>query len=233
MFDAALSTKNLYRIGICTHSYADTWAHQNFVGYYEYMNGMGKVRKGLIEKLIPNIGHADAKRQPDIPGLIWEDGRLVKGSREIHNKERFVEAAEFIFKKFRKHLKPEEKNEKTEKDWSKLKKDLENAIGDEFNGKDRGQKQRIENYKKLVSDFREYNKSEWFDEAVETKVRGLKDKVDWGPLNAINLFPDKYYKKPGFEDSHWYHFQVAVKEHQKWANNLYFQLYQQLEVKEY
>ena len=32
MLDAALKSKDLYRIGVSAHGYVDTWAHQNFVG---------------------------------------------------------------------------------------------------------------------------------------------------------------------------------------------------------
>ncbi len=32
MLADALNTGNLYRIGLATHCYADTWAHQNFIG---------------------------------------------------------------------------------------------------------------------------------------------------------------------------------------------------------
>ena len=38
----ALETDNLYRIGIGLHGYADTWAHQNFTGYYNEFNAMTK-----------------------------------------------------------------------------------------------------------------------------------------------------------------------------------------------
>ena len=61
----------------------------------------------------------------------------------------------------------------------------------------------------------------------------LKDRVDRGILNRINPFPDKYYKKAGFNNSHWYKFQEAVKEHQNYAVGLYSKLYSQLEVEEY
>ncbi len=219
MFDAALSTKNLYRIGICTHSYADTWAHQNFVGYLDYINGLGGVRKGIIEKLMPNIGHADAQHQPDIPGLMWNDGRLIKKNRDIHNTDRFLEAAEFIFKRFRYYLKPDGMISRTEDDWKTLKNDLIKAIGEDFKGKNLRKTERINNYQELISSFKDYDKNDWFEKAVETKV--------------IIIFPYKYHWKRGFEDSHWYNFELAIKEHQKWANELYLDLYEQLEVKEY
>jgi hypothetical protein len=78
----------LYRIGVATHSFADTWAHQNFTGWYDSFNAVGK-------NVVPNIGHADAFHQPDWVGLLWTDKRLVEG--EINNNHRFLSAAEAIF----------------------------------------------------------------------------------------------------------------------------------------
>ena len=66
IFDDALQSRNLYRIGIAAHSYMDTWAHQNFVGYYDSFNAM----QGILNKTLPNIGHADAKHNPDWPALV-------------------------------------------------------------------------------------------------------------------------------------------------------------------
>ena len=48
------SETRLYRIGIATHAYADTWAHQNFVGWYDHFNNIALDPK-------PDIGHADAR----------------------------------------------------------------------------------------------------------------------------------------------------------------------------
>jgi hypothetical protein len=35
----ALKTEDIYRIGLAIHSYADSWAHQNFVGSEDVFNG--------------------------------------------------------------------------------------------------------------------------------------------------------------------------------------------------
>lgn len=233
LMDEALSTKDLFRIGVCTHCYADTWAHQNFAGYFDYFNARG----GVLETLTPNIGHADAQTQPDIPGLVWEDEGLISANREIHNNKRLIEAAESIFKKFKAYINPKQAKNKVEEEWRAIKTELENAVGDEFRDKDQRKKERIASYKKLLknslADFKDYDKNAWFDEAIRTKVVGWKDRKNWGPLNKINIFPDKYYKKSGFESSHWYKFQEAIKEHQRFANKLYSELYYQLEVEEY
>lgn len=87
---AALRSRNLYRIGIALHTYADTWAHQGFSGLREKGN--------LVDSSspLPPIGHAQASRIPDITGLAWLDPRRPD---EIQwNGTRFLEAAEYIYR---------------------------------------------------------------------------------------------------------------------------------------
>jgi hypothetical protein len=229
LMDNALSTGDLYRIGIATHTYADTWAHQNFVGYYDYFNGMG----GVLEKITPNIGHADVQNDPDIPGLVWEDERLLSENRQINNKERFINAAENIFKKYRLYLNNTLSNEKIAEEWQPLKKDLEYAIGREFRGKkDKEYKNRTNRYKEILGTSLDYDEDDWFNEAVETDIVGLPDNQRIDLLAALKMFPDKYYKKPGFENSHWFKFQEAVKSQQNLAEELYEDLFKQMEVKD-
>jgi hypothetical protein len=70
--DDALASDDFFQIGISCHAYADTWAHQNFIGYNDRFNKFD----GMLEWVIPNIGHADAKHAPDWPAHIWSDTRL-------------------------------------------------------------------------------------------------------------------------------------------------------------
>ena len=60
----------LYRIGIATHSYVDTWAHQNFAGWYDYYNNVGLDPK-------PDIRHSDGEHHPDWINHSWVDDSLV------------------------------------------------------------------------------------------------------------------------------------------------------------
>ncbi len=184
IMDEALATKNLYRIGICTHCYVDTWAHQNFVGYKHSFCKM----TGLMEKAIPNIGHADAKHQPDIPNLNWEDKRLISANQEVHNINRFIEAAKNVFTKYCNYNEQESNGQ-----WDQLNEKLVEAMGKTTD------KKRISAYKSIVPFIPEYSVSRWFDEAIKTK----------------GVFRKKYYKSLNFEETHWYKFQKAVKAHQK------------------
>ncbi len=88
----ALKTRNPYRIGIALHTYADSWAHQNFSGYNEDWN---RVDEGLP---IPAIGHAQVFTDPDGFGMVWEDTRLIPENRTIINLMRFITAAKKIYK---------------------------------------------------------------------------------------------------------------------------------------
>ncbi|MFP4442561.1 MAG: DUF6765 family protein, partial [Spirochaetia bacterium] len=62
---AALKTRNLYRVGIALHGYADTWAHQNFIGRNHPLNRM------YSDSLLPPVGHAQAREMPDQFDLTW------------------------------------------------------------------------------------------------------------------------------------------------------------------
>lgn len=93
LFTKSLKSADLYRIGIATHTYTDTFCHQNFVGFKESFNSM----EGFLAKIIPSVGHADAKYKPDIPGRVWFDTRHVSKYTEVRNKERILEAAGNIF----------------------------------------------------------------------------------------------------------------------------------------
>lgn len=88
----ALKTRDLYRVGIALHTYADSWAHQNWSGVREDWNA---VEAG---SMIPAIGHAQVLTNPDRMNLIWEDPRLSPESRSIRNWERHFAAARMVYK---------------------------------------------------------------------------------------------------------------------------------------
>lgn len=88
----ALKTRNPYRIGIALHTYADTWAHQNFTGRLEPWNRVE------TNTPIPPIGHAQCLTRPDDSALRWDDKRLVPEHRRVDNRTRFTRAARQIYK---------------------------------------------------------------------------------------------------------------------------------------
>lgn len=86
LLTCALESRDPYRLGIALHAYADTWAHQNFVGCRHSFNAF----PGIINGIIPNIGHHDAGHKPDQLGY-WNDLRLE--NEMIDNRRRFRCAA--------------------------------------------------------------------------------------------------------------------------------------------
>lgn len=206
VFKEAIDSGNLYRIGIATHMYADTFAHQNFVGYYESFNAT--MKGGVLEKIIPNVGHADAQHQPDIPALVWKDTRLIRKNAAIDNTERFLMAAETIFGELRKYIDPHCPENTIAHDKKSLRKEIKKLIGaEDKNNKEKDN--RIARYKESIGkDFKEYRENEWFEESVDRKV-----------LLGLIKPSARYTWKPNYKESNWYKFQEAVKAHQQFAKD--------------
>jgi hypothetical protein len=206
-FKASPDTR-LYRIGIATHPYADTWAHQNFVGWFDYFNDISKDIK-------PDIGHANAEHHPDWPGHRWVDDRLVED--EVDNTVRFLDASKKIYEKYCGYIKG--KKRKANSSWQALCGQLIKAMGLSFSGnKKYYEEDRMNRYKEIAPWLGEFDEADWFNEAIDIKVRGLKDS-DSGLLSMFTTMHDKLYWKEGVdrETTHWFRFQESVKAHQELA----------------
>ena len=210
----ALDSGDLYRIGIAVHAYADTWSHQNFMGYKCKANGM----KGL-GKLVPNIGHADFLHEPDIIHNEWRDTRLKKSLQAINNDYRFIDAAKHIFVALRCHKNPGTSEAQAVSEWEGLR--LENQLRDAmdesyFLGKD--ERARIKAYQKICSELKlpqyHYDSNAWRYAAVDKRTF------------EADLF-DRYWAKPYFKDSPWYQFQLAVVAHRDLALRTFSPLFTQ------
>ncbi len=194
----ALGSRDLYRIGIATHAYADTFAHQNFVGCKSNFNDI----RGVIGAIIPSIGHADAGFKPDVPTKLWNDSRLILKNENIDNKIRFLEGAGCLYDIFRDHLGT--KNIK-----KKVVRQIDEAIGNYNSAK----RERINRYKKLIGPgFIEYRKKAWFNQAVYFEIRYIDEDPGYEQRREII-----YHWKKNYRLSHWYRFQEAVKAHQQFA----------------
>ncbi len=81
MVDCALADKGkpweLHRLGIAAHVYADTWAHQGFVGLNHDINAAGSFQDeagnsmSVVPLPLPPVGHGQARTFPDMPYLAW------------------------------------------------------------------------------------------------------------------------------------------------------------------
>jgi hypothetical protein len=218
LFTKSLKSTDLYRIGIATHTYADTFCHQNFVGFKESFNDM----EGLLEKIIPSVGHADAKYQPDIPGIIWFDKRHVSSHIEVRNKDRILEAAGNIFQFYCDNC---TKTSNIEKNKQKLVSELSEAIG-EIHEEDKREEERKKNYRDILKSitknaFRDYDEDVWFDEAVS-----YRPKAETVGTSRVET---EYFWKSEFKDNNWFKFQEAVKINQKLAESILYPLIRKLE----
>ena len=222
-FGAEQGTR-LYRIGIASHGYTDTWAHQNFIGWKESFNAVGF-------NPMPNIGHADAYHHPDWVGHRWEDERLVKG--EINNNHRFMSAAKELFRHYCDYQVSLGRYSKKQKPrWPKREKKLMAAMGEVSSGDENyGKEERISSYKQLAPWLPDFDEADWFDAAIDTKVKGLRDSKG-GILAGFTLFEDEYWWKQDADKKtkHWYRFQKAVKEHERFALKLLSPVFSQIGI---
>lgn len=220
IMEAALSSKNMYRIGMASHAYVDTWAHQNFVGCWDYFNAMS----GPIARLTPNVGHADARHNPDIPGLLWKDKRLCAANRRIDNTIRFLAAARALFLYYINYARHGITASEVKSLWQRLEKDLVAAIGKSSTRSADGTKERVMRYKDLIEDASEHDKGQWFNEAIATKIKRRS-------LRRSSVVR-RYSAREGFKTSNWFKFQKAVRAHRKITDALYTDLYEQMELQD-
>lgn len=206
IFKDAMSSGNLHRIGIGTHMFADTFCHRDFVGYKATFNWLkiDGLIKGLLDNIVPCIGHALAIHQPDIPALVWEDTRLISKEREKKNKNQILAAAGHVFDFFCQNTKPA----KAAAIKKTLLGDLGAAIGADVEADSSAlNNSRNANYRDLLgSDYKKYNKEQWFDAAVDRQVDGQ--------TVGTSDVQYHYYWKDDYQKSDWHAFQEAVKAHQ-------------------
>jgi len=215
LLNRALATGDFHRIGIALHTYADSWAHQNFTGTNDDWNDLG------TDLPVPKVGHAEAVSRPDGIAGRWIDERLEGGFRYIDNETRFIEAASRIYEKLRAFA------GKKDDDWERLRDRIKALIGppDETDSRRRD---RISGYI-LEEELLEYNKYDWIRRAVifegnETKLEDAfkaYDKFSW--LKDQLLYKTGVFKKPplharrDFYDTPYFFWQEAAKAHFKEA----------------
>ncbi|MEW6664177.1 MAG: DUF6765 family protein [Thermodesulfobacteriota bacterium] len=214
----------LYRIGIATHAYADTWAHQNFTGWHESFNAIGL-------NPTPNIGHADAQHHPDWVGHRWDDSRILDS--EVNNNHRFLSAAERIFRHYCYYLESTGRYaEQEQPDWKAVQDKLAKAMGPVSSGDENyGRKARISAYQELAPWLPDFDENTWLQAAVDVEVKGLRDSED-GLLSSFTVFKDSYYWRAAQEKekTDWYRFQRAVKQHERFALRLLSPLFDQIGI---
>ena len=214
IINLALSSKNLYRIGIACHSYTDTWAHQNFVGASNEFNSFNN----WDDQIIPNIGHADVGHKPDRLNLIWHDYRLK--SPQVNNQTRFLAAAESIFRKLKLCLDPKLSKEILKLEVNDLINDLKKVII-----KNQIREERIKAYQKLAKQEKygnqklpKYNKDLWFNQAIKEELPQLEIDLFFKKIYPLEDFNNYHWRDDkSYKTTNWYQFQEAIKKHQEVA----------------
>lgn len=212
LLDAAFKANpdiRLYRIGIATHGFVDSWAHQNFVGWYDSFNNIGLDPK-------PDIGHADGEHHPDWVNHLWVDSRLVDG--DINNGHRFLSAAEALFRKYCAYLKTQHRPDNSAQ-WAELEKELLAVSGTPYSGNEIAYREmRVPRYKEALPWQDDFDERRWFDAAIKTEVHGMRDSHE-GLVAELTVFRDEHFWREDVnkEDTAWYQFQEAVKEHEAFA----------------
>ncbi len=181
IFTKALSYQNLYMLGIASHAFTDTYAHQNFIGYSDSFNNPIGISG------IPNYGHMYYLELPDIIGINWLDIRINK---MINNNNRFIQAACNLLSYYCTYnlIKTAEARRRQKK----LKELLKPAFMESSNT-------RIKLYHDIYLEFGgttivPYSPQRWQRQIMQYSV---KDKLWIGTHN--------------FENSHWHNFQEQVK----------------------
>ena len=207
----ALDSGDLYQIGIAIHAFADSWSHQNFLGF----KNKGNARNVL--DWIPNIGHADFRHEPDKVHNEWKDPRLGEGAAVVNNDDRFMEAAKQIFIHLYKSKNPESDADSAVAEYIKL--DLENQLREAMKESyllSSDSKARIESYKNICEELDSedylYDPKKWRHAAVK------KEEVEF------DIF-DRYWAKDDFEDSDWFKFQKAVINYREYALDKFHNLF--------
>lgn len=188
---AAVKSKDIYRIGVALHTYADTFSHERFSALHEDWN---KVKKSFIGGLPPNIGHAEVFHKPDEISAEWVDERF--GKTKIRNRERALEAAERIFGLIKKGRAA----------WADVKADFETFMGaEDF-------RERTELIKAGYPEIEDYDEDRWMNEALSF-TRDASEIPPDDPLSGSSPAPRPRFVEieAGDPDAHWFRFQTAAK----------------------
>lgn len=194
----ALAATRLYRIGIASHAYADSWAHQGYVG--------GFTRFNSVSRIFPlPVGHLNKGMLPDWFGGRWLDERLVHPA--IDNQTRFLSAAKRLYENYTSFLRKQ--GRMFNMTWDNVEAAILYVARNAAPGAD-GMKSRIASYKDLMPWLPEYDRWTWFNEAV---TPGARSRIRQGLYTVFFGTFTRFNWKARPEETHWYKFQEAAKEH--------------------
>lgn len=212
LVERAMKKGDLYRFAIALHTFADTWAHQDFSGKWEPWNMISP------SNALPSIGHAQAGRDPDQYNRVWHDARLEEGLNEIHNNARFLEAARQTYR----YLCAWQKRQATDED--QVIQQLQYLIEPIVENADH--RSRAKRFIETCG-MPLYNRRAWIEEALEpperfwedeTMVAGW-DKVLWLAEELLVktriISREQLRVKPGFFESKFFRWQLAAQDQRR------------------
>ncbi len=207
----ALKSRNLYRVGIALHTYADSWAHQNFSGKSEDWNRLDP------SSPLPPIGHAQKLRDPDKIDSVWEDSRIAGLERTVDSRKRNLDAAGRIYRYLTTY------NGRSFADEELVLGNLERILGPPGR---KGTEERIVDFV-IECSMAEYRRTQWRQEAFTGEGANLDpgfgngdmesrmDKLLWLKEELLHkteiLKRQPVTAKPGFYSSNFYKWDQAAR----------------------
>jgi len=168
----------LIAVGVALHSYADTWSHQGFSGFWDSDNNdisnletgprgqstLCKIASKFISYAAPDIGHAELGKLPDRSDIVWRCKPPKRTPEGESNCEEFLEASRTILDLL-------SNTTKKGKPWNDIKAKLRNCFmnpwdGDGFKPSDRSEWRT--QFPKLHFD---YDPRSWFEAALKPSGR--------------------------------------------------------------
>jgi hypothetical protein len=205
---AALKSRDLYRVGIALHTYADSWAHQNFTGQSEEWNRIDS------KSPLPPIGHAQKLRDPDRVDAVWTDPRIQGEAARVDGRARQLAAAGRIYRYLATY------NRRSFADEELVISNLERILGQ----REKSNEERIADFV-IECTMEEYRRTHWRREAFTGEGAALDpgngefdstmDKILWLKDELLHktelLKKQPVSAKPGFYSSNLYRWDQAAR----------------------
>ncbi len=214
----------LCRLGIALHSLADTWAHQQFSGWWSSVNDVEGIEidegegfhhlifRNIYLDYLPVVGHAEAGHLPDQPWIKFRYERPHYGDVfERSNQDLYMDASEYIYGVLSGAVGGGAVDPIP---WSEIGPRLALA----FSGyRDEDADERCARWQEAFGDLfpaehpMEYDKLTWRSEALQA----LGDsQLDWDDLqremHPTKVLSPRFRARSGFADSWWLRFHRAA-----------------------
>ncbi len=206
--------RDLIRLGIALHSYADTWAHQGFSGFWDHKNNdisNVKIKRGpnkwesvnlvstFVSYAAPDIGHGEAGSLPDRTDVSWHC-EPHKYTKHRNNTVQFLGAAKKILELL------SGRGTEAAQPWSRIEKKLERCFAKPAADEKKLRRKNI--WKRVFPHVRfNYNSDRWFEQALSPEG-GCFDWIGAG----LGLDPKDYTVKKG---RNFFRFHACAREQRK------------------